>query len=389
MCYERLPMRDASPAGTAGRVLVAGLAAALCLSACNPGSSGTTTTTTSTLPPLPPTVVAYVALAGSGNNFGFGHDLDVVNLTPGATGIEHRIGVGTFPDAIAVTPDGREAYVTNYSSNSVTPINLVTGRAGSPISAGIGPSAIAITPNGERAYVTDAGTSSLGHTVTPISLRTHRVLAPIKVGDGPQGIAITPDGRRAYVTDAGAILAGQTGPLGHQVTPINLTTDVAMRPITVGNAPIGIAVTPDGSTVYVANLNSESVTPISVVSDTPGAPIAVPGAPIALAATRSDVWVVDTPAGGAPGNNVVPIHLATGKAGTPIKVGKGAQAIAIAPGNATAWVACLSAETIVPVDLQSRRAAAGIRVTGGPFAVAVAYQPKSSGTSTKKSKKKQ
>src|SRR5271165_2755861 len=53
---------------------------ALTLSACAAAGSPSSTTTTSTLPPLPPTVLAYVALAGAGNNFGFGHFLQRVDL---------------------------------------------------------------------------------------------------------------------------------------------------------------------------------------------------------------------------------------------------------------------------------------------------------------------
>jgi YVTN family beta-propeller protein len=355
---------------------------ALTLSACATAGSTSSTTTTTTLPPLPPTVSAYVALAGAGNNFGFGHFLQKVDLTPGATGLQSRIPTGSYPDAVAVMPNGTRAYVTNYASNSVTPINLVTGKAGTAIPVGEGPSAIAIAPDGLKAYVTNAGTSALGDTVTPLDLRTDKPLPAITVGPGPQGIVITPNGSMAYVSDAGAILSGQSGSVDDQVTPIDLTTGAPEKAITVGNAPIGLAVTPDGGTVFVANLNSESVTPIAVSTNTARAAIAVPGGPIAMVATQSDVWVVDTPATGAKGDNVVDINLLTSKAGTPIPVGKGAQAIALAPGDKSAWVACLSSQTIVPIDLVTRAAGTPIAVPGGPFAIAIANQPSRTGKTT-------
>src|ERR1019366_3800569 len=97
----------------------------------------------------------------------------------------------------------------NYATNTVTPINLKTGRAEKPINAGSGPAGIAIAPDEKMAYVTDAGTSPIGDTVTPINLATKKALSPITVGDGPQGIAITPDGSTAYVANAGAIVSGQ------------------------------------------------------------------------------------------------------------------------------------------------------------------------------------
>jgi YVTN family beta-propeller protein len=46
----------------------------------------------------------------------------------------------------AITPNGRTAYVTNASSDMVTPIRTATNTAGKAASVGSDPSAIAITP---------------------------------------------------------------------------------------------------------------------------------------------------------------------------------------------------------------------------------------------------
>jgi YVTN family beta-propeller protein len=360
----------------------AGLVAvlALVLSACG-GPSAAPTTTTSTLPPLPPSVYAYVTLAGTGTNLGFGDHVVAVDVTAGAQAVGSRFAVGTYPDAIAI--DGSMAYVANYTSNSVTPIDLATGRSLKPISVGTGPADIAISAKLDRAYVTDDGSSSaLGDTVTPIDLKTLKALAPITVGAGPQGIAITPNGLRAYVADAGAIVAGQSGPIGHTVTPIDLSSGRAERPITVGNGPTGIAISPDGGTVFVTNLDSLSVSPINVATDRALAPIAVPGGPVAVAVAGGYAWVVDTPSSQAPGNNVVPIALASDRAGKPIAVAKGVQSIAISPDGKTAWVTCLNADEIQSIDLASHKVASVVSVPGGPFAVALATRSAGGASST-------
>ena len=65
--------------------------------------------------------------------------LDLASGTLGAP-----IPVGQEPHSVAVTPDGRMAYVTNYASASVTPIDLATRVAEPNIDAGNYPSAIAI-----------------------------------------------------------------------------------------------------------------------------------------------------------------------------------------------------------------------------------------------------
>ncbi len=48
--------------------------------------------------------------------------------------------------AIAITPDGKTAYVANFNSGTVTPITVATGRVGSPIKVGKDPTALALVP---------------------------------------------------------------------------------------------------------------------------------------------------------------------------------------------------------------------------------------------------
>jgi YVTN family beta-propeller protein len=80
-------------------------------------------------------------------------------------------------------------------------------------------------------------------------------------------IAITPDGTTAYVANG----ASST------VTPINLATDRPGKPIRISGklGADAIAITPDGSAAYVANQPSSTVTPIDLATNTPGKPIEI------------------------------------------------------------------------------------------------------------------
>ena len=60
----------------------------------------------------------------------------------------------------------------------MTPISTATNTAGKPIKVGTDPGAIAITPNGKTAYVANDGSG----TVTPIDTATNTAGKPIKVG---------------------------------------------------------------------------------------------------------------------------------------------------------------------------------------------------------------
>ena len=46
------------------------------------------------------------------------------------------IKVGTYSAAIAITPDGKTAYVVNKRACTVTPISTATNTAGTPINVG-------------------------------------------------------------------------------------------------------------------------------------------------------------------------------------------------------------------------------------------------------------
>ena len=59
--------------------------------------------------------------------------------------------------------------------------------------------AIAITPDGRTAYVVSA--CGCAPVVTPVATATNTPGKPIKIGGSPWAIAITPDGKTAYVLD--------------------------------------------------------------------------------------------------------------------------------------------------------------------------------------------
>ncbi len=92
-----------------------------------------------------------------------------------------------------------------------------------------GPATIVFTPAGKTAYVVGPP-----DVVTPINTATNKAGRPIKVGRGPDCLAITPDGRTLYVVSLDS----------NTVTPINTATNKAGRPIKVGLEPVAIAITP-------------------------------------------------------------------------------------------------------------------------------------------------
>jgi YVTN family beta-propeller protein len=187
-------------------------------------------------------------------------------------------------EAIAMAPNGK-TYVAIELDSVVfhgvrqlpfdfMSLDLATGRPGKPIKISGYPAAIAITPNGKTAYVTTFSPGFSSGLVIPINLSTNKAGKPIKISGKPPGnyfvgepfaIAITPDGKTAYVTN------GVSG----TVTPIDVATNMPGKPIKIGGKPgaDAIAISPDGTTAYVANQPSSTVTPIYLATGTPEKPI--------------------------------------------------------------------------------------------------------------------
>jgi YVTN family beta-propeller protein len=264
-----------------------------------------------------------------------------VNLVTRRAGA--AIGVGADPDAIAVTPDGTTAYVANSGSGTVTPIDTVTDAAGPAITVGTDPEAITVTPDGTTAYVLNSGSG----TVTPIAVATGAAGPPIRVGAYPRAMALTPDGRTLYVLNWE----------GGSVTPIATATDQPGRPIRTGSFPVAIAMA--HGFAYVANYGSDTVTPIATGTGTAGRPIPAGQAPDAIAVTPDGrtVYVVDGDT-----DTVTPIATATGRPGRPISVGYAPASVTISGSGAVAYVVNTISGTVTPVSTATGRAGRAISV---------------------------
>jgi YVTN family beta-propeller protein len=190
------------------------------------------------------------------------------------------IGVGKEPIALAALPDGKTLYVVNEESGTVTPIDVATDQAGRAINVGKFPVAIAITPNGKTAYVArSAGGNLASGAVIPITTATGKVGKPIDIGPVPAAMTITPDGRTVLVTSH----AFQTFKGKNSITSISTKTNKKGRTLALpGEAPT-VAVAPDGRTAYVGSegkrvpnqggSNLGLLTPITIASMTEGEPI--------------------------------------------------------------------------------------------------------------------
>ncbi len=303
---------------------------------------------------------------------------------------------GGIPWSIAVSPDGRDAFVTESSwpspsrRNDVVEIDLSTDRVVRSIEVGEGPVAIAVSSRTNKAYVVNMGTTRLSggrqvvvddYTVTPVDIATGVAAKAIEVCPGPGAIALTPDQSEAFVA-----CTGTPQDPSHEVVPIDLSTGVTGAPISAGVAPMAVAVTHDGRKLFIANTGwpaqpDDTVTVVDLTTDRILGNVSVGLSPISIAITPDDrtAFVVNNAYSQGSVFTVTPIDVATDTPGKPITVGPGPVSVAIAPDGKTAYVSNMGAstesacgsqievgDTITPIDVTTLRVGPAIRVDGAP-----------------------
>ena len=112
-------------------------------------------------------------------------------------------GCSLFGGAVEGTPATLLAYMSLKSMDKVAVVNLIQRAPdGEAIPAGSAPANMAINPRSDREYLYVANSNT--DTVSFLNVRTRQNEVPVTSGDRPWDVAITPDGRYLYVTNTGS-----------------------------------------------------------------------------------------------------------------------------------------------------------------------------------------
>jgi YVTN family beta-propeller protein len=165
-----------------------------------------------------------------------------------------------------------------------------------------------------------------------IDTATDTVTGTFPVGPNTGGIAGTPDGSTVYLANTDSATIAST------VSVIGTATNTVTATIPVGVQPLGVAVTPDGSAVYVANLQSRTVSVIATATNTVTATIPVGGFPFYVAVTPDGTKVYVTGPPAPSGDTVSVIATATNTVTATIPVGVRPFGVAVTPDGSTVYV---------------------------------------------------
>jgi DNA-binding beta-propeller fold protein YncE len=218
-------------------------------------------------------------------------------LTPKAPA---TVAAGSTPLAVAVSPDGKSAYVANTGSNSISQYDIGASGALTPkstptVATGATPVWISISPDGKSVYTPSYGVGNT--TVSQFDVGAGGLLTPkstptVTVGASPAGIAFSPDGKSAYVGLNGAAAVAQLDVAANGALSLKSPATVA-----AGAGPTGVIVTPDGKNVYVDNFGGGSPTNNTISQFTVGTGGALsPKSPATVTtAANGPFWLAVTP----------------------------------------------------------------------------------------------
>jgi YVTN family beta-propeller protein len=226
---------------------------------------------------------AYVA-GGLGSN-----TLSVIDTATNT--ITSTMQFGSEPTEVAFSADGAYAYIANETPVTVSVVDTATTSVVATIQipmATAGPMDVVVRPDGKRVYVTvDFGRTMAVIDTDPLHIGYRTVIKSIPL-DRPNGVAVSGDGTSVYVSHE---FSGQE--FGNTVSVIDTATNSVVDTIVVGGIPGAMAVSPDGTRLYVANTRDDTVSVVDTATDGVVATIGVGGRPsgVAVSPDNSRVYV--------------------------------------------------------------------------------------------------
>ena len=161
--------------------------------------------------------------------------------------IDNIYPVGSVPKVVEVTPDNKYVLVSNWCSYDLKVISVALQKVIKTIKIGRYPRGIAVSNDSKRAYVAEMG----GNQIHVFNLEDFSV-SHIPIGSNPRAIVLSPDNSMMYVTMN----------LSGKVASWDLVNNKAGKSVKTGNAARSLAISSDGSSLFVVNFVSDTISKV-------------------------------------------------------------------------------------------------------------------------------
>jgi YVTN family beta-propeller protein len=173
----------------------------------------------------------------------------IARYNPASDKIDWVMGTGqTATHMLVISNDKKRLYTANIASDTVTAINL--GAPSAPqnitqIAVGKQPEAIDVSPDGKEVWV---GLNAEG-AIDVIDTATNKFKEKIKIGERPYRVEFTPDGKRVFATM----------PNTKEIIVIDTATRREIKRMKLDSAPLGLVFSKDGKTAFVSVVQTDGV----------------------------------------------------------------------------------------------------------------------------------
>ncbi|HVE71719.1 MAG TPA: YncE family protein [Thermoanaerobaculia bacterium] len=293
--------------------------------------------------------------------------------------------------------------VANRGGSTITVIDPATMTLVTTIGVGSDPHEIAVSQDGRRAYVSNYG-GSFGTTLSVIDIAARAKIRDVSVAPltGPHGIVFR-NGKVWFTAERSSAVGrydpdadrvdwiGRVDPAAAHMLAVNLWgTTVYTANITAGTASIidvagaestarksiaavgaseGIALSPDETEVWIGSAQTGGIAVISLQSET--VVHRIPGVFAYRLTFTHDGRYVLVPRG----TSVVVYDAATRNELRSIPVGGTAISVIVAPGSRIAYVAMNNPARVIKLDLESGGILGAVAVAPVPDGLALAVEP--------------
>jgi len=181
--------------------------------------------------------------------------------------VEHIIPMGGEPEGVAVSPDGKFFYVTCETDGEIYVVDTKDFKVITHFKVGGRPRSVDFLPDSSRGFIPSESNGKL-HL---IDCKKHVVTESVSLppGSRPMCVRVAPDGKKVYVS---------TG-RGGAVCVLDTNTGKVLGTIKVGTRPWGIAISPDGKYLFAANGPSDDVSVVDLATEKEITRVKSPGSP--------------------------------------------------------------------------------------------------------------
>jgi len=225
-----------------------------------------------------------------------------------------RWHVGSDPEQLAISQDGKLAFVANEDDASVVIVDLSSGQARGKVKVSAEPEGVAVNPANGEVYATCEEKGE----VFAISPEQQRVVAQIDVGGRPRSIVFSADGSRGFATSESGGYVATIDPSSHKL--------VSRIQLPQGSLPMGCVISNDGKELYVST---------------------------------------------GRGNTVVVLDIVKNEVVATIPVGNRDWGIALSPDGSKLYTANGASDDISVIDVKARKELKRIKVGSGPWGIAI------------------